>query len=122
VKLFRNIFFVALLTLPFPAYSAGIWDGVYVGPMNYVVERSTGRACGGGWIKRITVHNNVFIFPYNSTEGVSIPASIDANGAVTGYTPSARAGARIEAQIASGVMTGRIFGQWCTYSIQLARR
>lgn len=121
MKFFRYVF-LALLTLPLPAYSAGVWDGVYVGAMNNVVERSTGRACGGGWTKQVTVHNNVFIFPYNPTEGVSIPATIDANGTVTGYTSSTRAGARIEARIASGVMSGTVFGQACTYTIQLSRR
>ena len=53
---------------------------------------------------------------------MSIPAKIDANDAVTGDTNSARAGARIEAQIANGIMTGKVWGQWCIYPIRLTRQ
>ncbi|HTW51807.1 MAG TPA: hypothetical protein VME45_07940 [Stellaceae bacterium] len=121
VRLFRHIF-VALLFLAGQARGNGVWDGIYVGKMDNVAERSSGRACGGGRIKRIRVHNNVFIFPYNESEGVSIPAKIDANGVVTGETNSARAGARIEARIATGIMSGTVYGQWCTYTIKLSRQ
>ena len=60
--------FSAMLAVASSAHANGIWDGVYVGSMDPALSQSSGRACGGGWIKRIRVHNNVFIFPYNEAK------------------------------------------------------